>query len=142
MPIKVGLIGYGNAAKTFHIPFITAIPEYDLIAILQRAEAPADPASALPGTHCTVDIPGIRHYRTADEFFGDTEIDLVVVATHHDTHAGFAERALRSGMHGWFYIYSAYVYLIWWRVERGGILLILLIREVYSHSRQALCAFV
>jgi predicted dehydrogenase len=102
MPIKVGLIGYGNAAKTFHIPFITAIHEYELIAILQRAEAPADPASIPPGTHCTVDIPGIRHYRTADEFFADSEIDLVVVATHHDTHAMFAERALVRGMHGLF----------------------------------------
>ncbi|KAL3484406.1 hypothetical protein BJX62DRAFT_230292 [Aspergillus germanicus] len=99
MPIKVGIIGYGNAAKTFHIPFITAIPEYALIAILQRAEAPVDPASTPPGSHCTVDIPGIRHYRTADEFFADSEIDLVVIATHHDTHAMFAERALEMGMH-------------------------------------------
>jgi hypothetical protein len=49
-----------------------------------------------------VDIPGIRHYRTADEFFADSEIGLVVVATHHDTHAMFAERALEMGMHGLF----------------------------------------
>jgi predicted dehydrogenase len=99
-PIKVGVVGYGNSAKSFHLPFITSIPDYEVIAILQRKEAPADPSSAEKGSHCTVDFPGIRHYRTAEEFFADKDIQFVVVATQHDTHASFAEQALNAGKHG------------------------------------------
>ncbi|KAM0414546.1 hypothetical protein ACHAPT_013614 [Fusarium lateritium] len=97
--IKVGIVGYGFAAKNFHIPFISANPDYQIVAILQRAEAPSDPTSVTPGSHCTVDFPGIKHYRTAEDFFADSEIAFVVVATHTDTHASFAERALQSGKH-------------------------------------------
>jgi predicted dehydrogenase len=100
MVIKVGIVGYGNSAKTFHLPFITAVPEYELVAILQRAEAPSDPSSAPKGSHCTVDFPHVKHYREADKFFADDEIQFVVVVTHHDTHAQFAEKALRAGKHG------------------------------------------
>ncbi|KAL3475977.1 hypothetical protein BJX99DRAFT_247150 [Aspergillus californicus] len=97
--IKVGIIGYGNAAKTFHLPFLQAIPDYEVVAIHQRAEAPADPTSAKKGSHCTVDLPEIKHYRTSEEFFADKEVAFVVVATHADTHAHFAELALRAGKH-------------------------------------------
>ncbi|KAH8658541.1 hypothetical protein BGZ61DRAFT_510624 [Ilyonectria robusta] len=98
-PIKVGIVGYGFAAKNFHLPFIRAIPDYEVAAILQRAEAPSDPASAPKGSHCTVDFPGIKHYRTAEDFFADADIGFVVVATHTDTHASFAEQALKAGKH-------------------------------------------
>ncbi|KAL4881810.1 hypothetical protein BJY04DRAFT_227590 [Aspergillus karnatakaensis] len=101
MTIKVGIIGYGFAAKSFHIPFISAIPEYEIVAVLQRAPAPAPAGkdSAKKGSHCTVDLPNIQHHRTAEDFFADAEIELVVVATHHDTHALFAEKALKAGKH-------------------------------------------
>jgi predicted dehydrogenase len=99
-PIKVGVVGYGNSAKSFHLPFITAIPDFELVAILQRAEAPSDPSSAVKGSHCTVDFPHVKHYREADKFFADSEIQFVVVVTHHDTHGKFAEQALLAGKHG------------------------------------------
>lgn len=98
--IKVGIVGYGNAAKSFHLPFLQAIPDYEVVAILQRAEAPTDPASAKKGSHCTVDFPRIKHYRTAEDFFADEEVAFVVVATHADTHAHFGELALKAGKHG------------------------------------------
>ncbi|GJD00646.1 oxidoreductase [Colletotrichum higginsianum] len=97
--IKVGVVGYGFAAKSFHLPFITANNDYEVIAILQRAEAPSDPSSAPAGSHCKVDFPNIRHYRTAEDFFADPDTQLIVVATHTDTHASFAEKALRAGKH-------------------------------------------
>ena len=99
-PIKVGIVGYGFAAKSFHLPFITAIPDYEVVAILQRAEAPSDPASAPAGSHCTVDYPQIKHYRTSEDFFADPEFTFVVVATHADTHALFCEKALLAGKNG------------------------------------------
>jgi predicted dehydrogenase len=99
-PIKVGVIGYGFAAKSFHLPFINAIPDYEVVAILQRAEKPADPGSVGKGVHCTVDFPHVTHHRTAEDFFANSDIDFVVVASHADTHVSFAEQALRAGKHG------------------------------------------
>ena len=98
--IKVGVVGYGNSARSFHLPFINAIPDYEVVAILQRAAAPAGPASADKGSHCVVDYPNIRHYRTAEKFFADGDVQFVVVATHTDTHASFAKQALEAGKHG------------------------------------------
>ncbi|KAL4935782.1 hypothetical protein BDV06DRAFT_233950 [Aspergillus oleicola] len=101
MPINVGIIGYGSSTKNYHIPFIASIPAYNITAVLQRAAAPAaeNISTAQPGSHCTVDLPGIRHYRTPDEFFADKGTEIVVVATHLDTHALFAEGALLAGKH-------------------------------------------
>ncbi|EAT91492.1 hypothetical protein HBI56_013670 [Parastagonospora nodorum] len=98
-PIKVGVIGYGFAAKNFHLPFVNALPDYEVVAVLQRAEAPADAGSVAKGTHCTVDFPGVKHHRTADAFFANSDIEFVVVASHADTHVLFAEQALKAGKH-------------------------------------------
>jgi predicted dehydrogenase len=42
----------------------------------------------------------VKHYRSAEAFFADPEILLIVVATHVDTHAMFAEKAIHAGKHG------------------------------------------
>ncbi|GAB7327343.1 hypothetical protein MBLNU13_g11217t2 [Cladosporium sp. NU13] len=94
--IKVGLMGYGFSTKCFHLPFITPNAELEVYAFLQRAEAPADKKGVEIGKHCTVDYPNAKHYRTADEFFADSEIELVIVCTSSDNHAEFAEKAMRS----------------------------------------------
>jgi predicted dehydrogenase len=99
-PIKVGLMGYGFSTKCFHLPFITPNADLEVYAFLQRAEAPADKKDVEAGKHCTVDYPNAKHYRTADEFFADSKIELVIVCTSSDNHAEFAEKAMRSGKHG------------------------------------------
>ncbi|KAJ9622453.1 hypothetical protein H2203_006675 [Taxawa tesnikishii (nom. ined.)] len=96
-PLNVGLMGYGFSTKSFHLPFIIPNPDLKVYAFLQRAEKPNDAKEA--GKHCAIDYPEAKHYRTADEFFADPNIDLVVVCTHHDSHADFAERALNAGKH-------------------------------------------
>lgn len=93
-PLKVGLMGYGFSTKSFHLPFILPNPDLKVHAFLQRAEAQGKAG------HCTVDYPHAKHYRTAEDFFADSEIDLVIVCTQHDSHADFAERALLAGKHG------------------------------------------
>ena len=97
-PINVGFVGYGNSTKRFHLPFILPNPDLKVYAFLQRAGAPSNGAE--PGKHCTVDFPDAKHYQTAEDFFGDPNIELVIVATGHTTHAEFAERALLAGKHG------------------------------------------
>jgi predicted dehydrogenase len=98
--IKVGVVGYGNSAKKFHLPFIQAVSDLEVVAILQRAAAPSDPTTAPPGSHCTVDFPNVRHHRTSDAFFADADIDLVVVATSTASHASLGKLALQAGRHG------------------------------------------
>lgn len=97
-PIKVGIIGYGSSTKVFHLPFI--LPDLEVVAFLQRAEAPKDKSSVEKGIHCTVDHTNARHHQTAQDFFADETIDLIVVCTHPATHAEFAEQALLAGKHG------------------------------------------
>ncbi|KFX87572.1 hypothetical protein O988_09365 [Pseudogymnoascus sp. VKM F-3808] len=97
-PINVGIVGYGSSAKIYNLPFITPNPDLNVYAFLQRAAAP-DPKTAAPGSHCTVDFPNAKHYQSADEFFADSNIELVIVCSHPDSHASFAEKALGAGKH-------------------------------------------
>lgn len=98
--INVGHIGYGFSTKCFHLPFVVPNKELNVYAFLQRAAAPADPKSAEKGSHCTVDFPDAKHYRTPEEFMADPAIELVIVSSHTDTHAKFATMALEAGKHG------------------------------------------
>lgn len=105
-PIKVGIIGYGTSTKVFHLPFILPNPDLEVVAYLQRAEAPKDGSKVEKGTHCTVDYPNAKHHRTAEDFFADDAIELAIVCTHAATHAEFAEKALLAGKHGQNHIYD------------------------------------
>lgn len=98
-PINVGLIGYGGSAKSFNLPFILPNPDLRVCAFLQRAAAPDPASSPHPpiGTHCTIDFPSATHHGTAEAFFGDDEIELVVICTHE--HGEFVRRALESRKH-------------------------------------------
>ena len=99
-PIKVGIIGYGSSVRYFHMPYLLPNPDLEIYAFLQRAEAPKDPATAEPWTHCTVDFPKAKHHRMSETFFSDPEIELVIVCTQQASHAEFAEKALRAEKHG------------------------------------------
>jgi predicted dehydrogenase len=94
-PLKIGLIGYGNAARVYHLPYITTNPHYVIHGFYQRAPAPEEGKP-----HCTVDYPDSKHYTNLDEFLEDAEIELVCVLTQQDTHSSFAEKALLAGKHG------------------------------------------
>ncbi|KAF3118204.1 hypothetical protein TWF569_003697 [Orbilia oligospora] len=98
-PLNVGFVGYGFATRCFHLPYILPNPDLNVYAFLQRAEAPPAGSSVEKGKHCTIDYPQAKHYRTAEEFFADPNIDLVIVCTHHDSHFEFAEKSLLAGKH-------------------------------------------
>ncbi len=98
-PIKVGIIGYGFSTNCFHLPFILPNPELEVYAFLQRDAAPSDPANYKKRYgHCTIDFPQAKHYQTAEQFFGDSEIELVVVCSR--SHEEYVEGALNAGKHG------------------------------------------
>lgn len=86
--LRVALIGYGYAGKTFHAPLIAAIPGLRLHVVSSRdaANVRADWPDAI-----VVDDPlaAIHH----------PEVDLVVIASPNATHAPLAMAALQAGRH-------------------------------------------
>jgi len=87
-PIRTAVLGYGFAGRIFHSPFVHAVPGLELSAIVQRT-----------GDNAAADYPGTRILRSADEAFGDSAIDLIVVAMPNDSHVEMARRALEAGKH-------------------------------------------
>lgn len=85
--IRIGIIGCGFIGR-MHLAAFSAWPDGLVTAI-----ADAD-AEALEGVD-----PGITRYHAADQLIDDDRIDLVVVATHTDTHVAVALRALAAGRH-------------------------------------------
>ncbi len=87
-PIRLGLIGYGYAGKTFHAPLIRATPGLELAAVASRDAGKVH-----------ADLPEVRVHETPAALIADDSIDVVVIATPNDTHAPLAGDALRAGRH-------------------------------------------
>lgn len=85
-PVRVGLIGYGYAGRTFHAPLIDSVPETTLACI--ASSRPAEVLATRPASHVVVD---------PSDILKDGTIDLVVVATPNDSHAEWAQAALEAG---------------------------------------------
>jgi len=88
MPIRFGLIGYGFAARTFHLPLIQATPGLEVtIVSTSRADEVAQA------------LPGVMAVKEPTEILRSDAVDAVVVATPHDSHASWATAALQAGKH-------------------------------------------
>ncbi|BET96891.1 oxidoreductase [Xenorhabdus taiwanensis] len=86
--LKVGLVGYGYASKTFHAPLIAGTPNIELVAI---SSSDADKVKK--------DWPTISVVSSPEELFIDPNIDLIVIPTPNDTHYPLAQKALAAGKH-------------------------------------------
>ncbi|MGO2333893.1 oxidoreductase [Providencia sp.] len=87
-PIKVGIIGYGYASKTFHTPFLARLAGFELTAI-----SSSDPSKV------KADWPNINVVSSPEAIFADPEIELVVIPTPNDTHYPLSRDALAAGKH-------------------------------------------
>lgn len=86
--IRVGLLGYGYASKTFHAPLIAGTPGMELAAVS---------SSSAEKVHA--DWPGLRVDAEPQALFNDPGIDLIVIPTPNDTHFPLAKQALEAGKH-------------------------------------------
>ena len=86
-PLKVALLGYGFASKTFHAPLLTNVPGLRLTHIVS-----SDRAKVKKDYDVTV-------LAKAEEAFALPEIDLIVIATPNITHFDLASKALNAGKH-------------------------------------------
>jgi predicted dehydrogenase/threonine dehydrogenase-like Zn-dependent dehydrogenase len=88
--VRVGLIGAGGYARGMLLPkFKAAGAEFQSIATASGVTARS--VGAQNGFRFCVS--------SADEVINDEEINLVVIATRHDTHAELAQQALERGRH-------------------------------------------
>lgn len=86
--IRVGLIGYGYAGKTFHAPLIAGTPGMTLAAV-----------SSSDAAKVHADWPNVPVVSEPKHLFNDPNIDLIVIPTPNDTHFPLAKAALEAGKH-------------------------------------------
>ncbi|WP_321576528.1 oxidoreductase [Sphingomonas sp. IC4-52] len=87
-PVRVGLIGFGYAGRTFHAPLIRATEGVALVAV--ASSRPSEVRTALGDVAVT---------DTAEALVARDDIDLIVVASPNDSHAPLALAALAAGKH-------------------------------------------
>ncbi len=85
--VRVGLLGYGYAGRTFHAPLIAAVPGLRLTVVgsSQREAVRA----AYPGVVVCDAMEAATH----------AEVDLVVIASPNESHFPLAAAALHAGKH-------------------------------------------
>lgn len=90
--IRVAVIGAGGFAKGMHLPNLLEMKaDFSLRAVVGRTGHNAMvTGKRFAADYCATD------YR---EVLADPEVDAVIIATRHDTHADLALQALRSGKH-------------------------------------------
>jgi scyllo-inositol 2-dehydrogenase (NADP+) len=87
--IKAAVVGYGYAGKHFHCYLVGLAAGLELDAISTRSPERQLAAAA--------DYPGVKIYDSLERVLEDDQIDLVILATPHDTHRDLAIQAMSAG---------------------------------------------
>lgn len=82
------VVGYGLAGRVFHCPLVRRQAELRLHGVVARAASVRAEAEA---------DWGVVGYSSLDEALDDPRVQLVVIATPHDTHADLVVRTLAAG---------------------------------------------
>jgi predicted dehydrogenase len=87
--IRVGLVGVGTWAEYGHIPALTLLPEFEIVALSSRSQHKAD---AVAARH------GIKYaFGSLQELVSHPEVDLVVVLTPAPSHEEAVRAAIAAG---------------------------------------------
>ncbi len=87
-PVKTLLVGYGNAGRNIHAPFINASKGLELAGIVSsRVDA------------ISTDLPGVTVVPTLEAGLKLPDVELVMVASPTSQHAANALTALEAGKH-------------------------------------------
>jgi len=85
-PISTALVSFGISSQTFHAPFLTTMPEFELLAVVERNSE-----------HSKEKYPWVTVYRSIEELLKDDRIELVVVTSPNETHFPYAKMVLEAG---------------------------------------------
>ena len=89
--IRVGVVGAGNFTRNYHIPNLNRISGFRIRGVVSATGINAASSAKLyPVDYITSDY---------HEVLNDKNIDVVIVATRHDTHAKIAIEAAKCGKH-------------------------------------------
>ncbi|MDY6794609.1 MAG: bi-domain-containing oxidoreductase [Actinomycetota bacterium] len=89
--INVGVIGAGTLAQAHHLPNLVKSPHFSVGAVCDKVAVTAAGVARKYGAgYCSTD------YR---DILDDEDIDMVIIATRHDTHAPLIREAADSGKH-------------------------------------------
>jgi predicted dehydrogenase len=86
--VRVGLIGYGYAGKTFHAPLVQSVAGMELTVI---GSSKRDTVLA--------ELPGVTVCSNTLEVATHPEVDLLVIASPNESHYPLAGAALNAGKH-------------------------------------------
>jgi scyllo-inositol 2-dehydrogenase (NADP+) len=83
--IKIGLAGFGNAARIMHAPFLATLDEYEVVSVLERNKEESKKY-----------FPQTEVVRTLDELL-NTNVEIILITTPNETHFDYATKSLRAG---------------------------------------------
>lgn len=89
-PLKLGIIGAGSFVQNMHLPNLRTMPEcFSVVKIANQSGAGAvRAANGFAGCEAVTD---------AGSVLADPQVQLVMVGTRHNSHAGLAIKALQAG---------------------------------------------
>lgn len=91
--VRTGLIGVGNYSGASLLPLLQRHPEVEVIACCSQ--------SGLAAVALSKKTDGLRTYSGADALLVEDEVNSVIIATRHDSHAELAAKAITAGKHVW-----------------------------------------
>jgi scyllo-inositol 2-dehydrogenase (NADP+) len=86
--IKLGIAGFGKSAKTFHLPIIISLTEYNIEAVLERS-----------GNSAGEIIEDVRIVKRFEDLIKNDKLDLILISTPNEFHYEQAFAALSAGKH-------------------------------------------
>jgi predicted dehydrogenase len=90
-PLRVGLIGAGGNTRLRHIPGLRALPDVEIVAVVNRRPTSTQAAAREFG------IP--RTFERWEDLVADPDIDAVVIGTWPYLHCAITLAALEAGKH-------------------------------------------
>ena len=88
--IRAAVVGYGSAGKYFHCYLVRQAAGLELYAVSTR-----DPERRRDAER----EQGVKTYASFDELLKDPKVDLIIIATPHDTHKDLAVKGMDAGKH-------------------------------------------
>lgn len=87
---RIGVVGYGAGGRWFHVPYILAVAEWELVGVVTRSTSRREVLAE--------EAPGVPAFDSLDALI-DAGVDVVVITTPPETRRELVLRSLERGVH-------------------------------------------